>query len=611
MESIRIGAPGTLRRLDDALIAQAPPERGAPPTGSTPQPTEPHAATVAPHHEVRRGDTLWGIAERELGDGHRYRELLRANPGIDPERLMPGQRVQLPQAAPPQPPAPPPPVAPTAAPAATAPPAPGTGPAAPAATAPPAPGTAPAAPAATAPPAPGTAATPRPAGLEVAANAWAPPSGSGPNTTLTPFAMFGARWRSGAGESPTPWLGVSGKPYTEVFAGWSVQDLTFDAQDRLQVVKPRYVAGASFGDGGPNGRNLTMMGWRDAAPDPRTGQERHGAQATYASLKNGRPDARLDLRVESEPAGANTSPALAARAEKFVPLDPKNALRLRGTVGTSGLPETVPSWQASLALNQQPLAGNFPAANAPFVPAAELSYTRTSTPAPGAPGRYTDAAAIMLGATGPRTVINTTLTAAKTVAPGVDDVNRLLLSGSAIQRLGPNDVGGPPTTVRKNFVDPVNMPTGRFTPGQQGQNTTLYSRFTVTLQDDGPPPILTPGVAGRDSAELGVVHTRSHGVLSSAYVQATYDPTTYAAKATPAGGRTGVDLGVHLRPTDSLPVTVHLGGHAGIGGESIRGDLMIQPDKQKDLTVGLGARYMLSGPTEGELQPLVGINLRL
>ena len=50
-------------------------------------------------HLVRTGDTLWGLAERYLGDGTRYRELARLNADqLDgqPDLLHPGTRLRIP-----------------------------------------------------------------------------------------------------------------------------------------------------------------------------------------------------------------------------------------------------------------------------------------------------------------------------------------------------------------------------------------------------------------------------------------------------------------------------------------------------------------------------------
>lgn len=49
-------------------------------------------------YTVREGDTLWDIAEAELGDGERYREIVEANASVleDPNLIFPGERLEIP-----------------------------------------------------------------------------------------------------------------------------------------------------------------------------------------------------------------------------------------------------------------------------------------------------------------------------------------------------------------------------------------------------------------------------------------------------------------------------------------------------------------------------------
>lgn len=61
--------------------------------------SKPQRGEAAPTVTVRRGDSFYTIAERELGDGRRYLDIVRANPGLDPRRLKPGQTVVLPGAS--------------------------------------------------------------------------------------------------------------------------------------------------------------------------------------------------------------------------------------------------------------------------------------------------------------------------------------------------------------------------------------------------------------------------------------------------------------------------------------------------------------------------------
>jgi nucleoid-associated protein YgaU len=48
---------------------------------------------------VEEGDTLWGIAERELGNGSRYNEIFAANREVieNPDLIYPGQKIRIPK----------------------------------------------------------------------------------------------------------------------------------------------------------------------------------------------------------------------------------------------------------------------------------------------------------------------------------------------------------------------------------------------------------------------------------------------------------------------------------------------------------------------------------
>jgi len=47
-------------------------------------------------YTIVKGDTLYAIAKRHYGDGNRWKDILNANPGIQPKRLMVGQEITLP-----------------------------------------------------------------------------------------------------------------------------------------------------------------------------------------------------------------------------------------------------------------------------------------------------------------------------------------------------------------------------------------------------------------------------------------------------------------------------------------------------------------------------------
>ncbi|ALI55401.1 peptidoglycan-binding protein LysM [Celeribacter marinus] len=50
-------------------------------------------------HEVKKGDTLWGISAAALGNGARYEEIFEANKPMlsHPDKIYPGQMLRIPQ----------------------------------------------------------------------------------------------------------------------------------------------------------------------------------------------------------------------------------------------------------------------------------------------------------------------------------------------------------------------------------------------------------------------------------------------------------------------------------------------------------------------------------
>ena len=50
-------------------------------------------------YTVSEGESLWRIAQRSLGDGKRFNEIVKLNPGINPDSLRVGQKLNLPVGA--------------------------------------------------------------------------------------------------------------------------------------------------------------------------------------------------------------------------------------------------------------------------------------------------------------------------------------------------------------------------------------------------------------------------------------------------------------------------------------------------------------------------------
>lgn len=56
---------------------------------------ERQAKTPAASYTVKKGDCLWSIAKRELGDGTKYKEIAQKNGISDPNKIYPGQVLRL------------------------------------------------------------------------------------------------------------------------------------------------------------------------------------------------------------------------------------------------------------------------------------------------------------------------------------------------------------------------------------------------------------------------------------------------------------------------------------------------------------------------------------
>jgi sulfite exporter TauE/SafE/copper chaperone CopZ len=89
---------GMLRGEFDVQDAPAPALAATTTPPQKPAEERPSARSVA-HDDVYRiaaGDTLRGIAVKLYGDGARWKEILAANPGLDPRRLKPGETIHAP-----------------------------------------------------------------------------------------------------------------------------------------------------------------------------------------------------------------------------------------------------------------------------------------------------------------------------------------------------------------------------------------------------------------------------------------------------------------------------------------------------------------------------------
>jgi len=83
--------------VQPAVAAYTPTPAPAPVTTVTPEaPTATVVATAGGSYTVKKGDTLWKIAQSKYGDGRKWTQIAAANPGLTPAKLKVGQSITLP-----------------------------------------------------------------------------------------------------------------------------------------------------------------------------------------------------------------------------------------------------------------------------------------------------------------------------------------------------------------------------------------------------------------------------------------------------------------------------------------------------------------------------------
>lgn len=87
---INLGSPN----LDSPGFNQPTTGPAAGPGTYEPEPLPPQPTTRT--YTIAKGDTFWKIAQREYGNGQKWRDISAANPSVDPKKLAVGQQITLP-----------------------------------------------------------------------------------------------------------------------------------------------------------------------------------------------------------------------------------------------------------------------------------------------------------------------------------------------------------------------------------------------------------------------------------------------------------------------------------------------------------------------------------
>ncbi len=80
-----------------APVEVTPSQSVAPSAGYVdPYAAQPAAPMAGNSYTIKKGDTLWSIAQRHYGNGQKWQDIVAANPGLDPQKLPVGKAIILP-----------------------------------------------------------------------------------------------------------------------------------------------------------------------------------------------------------------------------------------------------------------------------------------------------------------------------------------------------------------------------------------------------------------------------------------------------------------------------------------------------------------------------------
>ena len=82
--------------LEHPRLARAPAPAPIPVATASPAPVPKDVVAGGKVYFLKKGDTLSKIAREQLGGLNRLRDLINANPGIDPNKVHPGEKINLP-----------------------------------------------------------------------------------------------------------------------------------------------------------------------------------------------------------------------------------------------------------------------------------------------------------------------------------------------------------------------------------------------------------------------------------------------------------------------------------------------------------------------------------
>jgi 5'-nucleotidase len=86
----------TVADASDTIAPSAPPAKRAPAQHQVAHTKTSSAKATGAHYTVKKGDSLWSIAQSHYGDGNKWKKIAAANPKMDPNKVIVGQTITLP-----------------------------------------------------------------------------------------------------------------------------------------------------------------------------------------------------------------------------------------------------------------------------------------------------------------------------------------------------------------------------------------------------------------------------------------------------------------------------------------------------------------------------------
>jgi nucleoid-associated protein YgaU len=91
--------PAADEAVADASDSVAPVRRSRPAPAAAPArkaSASSSASATKARYTIKKGESLWSIAEAKYGDGHKWKRIAAANPKLNPNRVQAGQTITLP-----------------------------------------------------------------------------------------------------------------------------------------------------------------------------------------------------------------------------------------------------------------------------------------------------------------------------------------------------------------------------------------------------------------------------------------------------------------------------------------------------------------------------------